>query len=84
MKHFFEEVENIIPISLMKKKWFHLKSENLYKIHFPKTEQEFEEARRELAYEELYKMQFEWLKRKKDLAFSLNSIYKYKTSNINV
>jgi RecG-like helicase len=29
------------------------------KIHFPKNEKDFEDARRELAYEELYRMQYE-------------------------
>ncbi len=67
LKHYFGDMEEILPISLIKKKWFHSKKENLFKIHFPENEKQFEEARRELAYEELYRMQYEWLRRKKDL-----------------
>jgi len=63
----FIDFPNILPIDIIRKKKFHSKTENLYKIHFPKDENDFEEARRELAYEELYKMQYDWIMRKKAL-----------------
>ncbi|EKE28732.1 MAG: hypothetical protein ACD_3C00025G0021 [uncultured bacterium (gcode 4)] len=67
MRIFFNEAKNTLPDEIIEKKRFHSKKENLHKIHFPKNEKDFEEARRELAYEELYKMQYEWLLRKKEL-----------------
>lgn len=67
IRHYFSEFEDTLPQDIIKKKWFSHKSENLRKIHFPKNIQEFEEARKELAYEELFRMQHEWMKRKKDL-----------------
>lgn len=63
----FIDFPNILPVDIIRKKKFHSKPENLFKIHFPKDENDFEEARRELAYEELYKMQYEWIMRKKSL-----------------
>lgn len=63
----FIDFPNVLPVDIIRKKKFHPKSENLLKIHFPKDENDFEDARRELAYEELYKMQYEWIMRKKSL-----------------
>lgn len=67
VKPFFKEVKNTLPEKLRLKKWFKTKNENLTKIHFPKNPKDWEEARFELAYEELYRMQYEWLSKKKKL-----------------
>lgn len=67
LKIYFKEVKNVLPDELIKKKWFSQKWENLYKIHFPKDEKDFERARFELAYEELYVIQSKWILKKKNL-----------------
>ncbi|MDD2566168.1 MAG: ATP-dependent DNA helicase RecG [Candidatus Gracilibacteria bacterium] len=67
LKIYFKDVKNSLPEEIRLKKGFLNKAENLFKIHFPKNEKDFEEARRELAYEELYRMQYEGLLRKKEL-----------------
>lgn len=67
LKPYFSEIENILPAQILAKKWFKNKSVNLLKIHFPESEKDFEQARRELAYEELYEMQLRWLLKKKEL-----------------
>ena len=59
LKGFFHECRNVLPDEIIRKKGFHSKAENLAKIHFPADEKGFEEARKELAYEELYRMQYE-------------------------
>jgi len=67
LRPYFSEIENILPAEIISKKWFKSKKENLLKIHFPESEKDFEQARRELAYEELYEMQLRWLLKKKEL-----------------
>ncbi|MCK9272686.1 ATP-dependent DNA helicase RecG [Candidatus Gracilibacteria bacterium] len=67
LKPYFSEIENILPAQILAKKGFKNKSVNLLKIHFPESEKDFEQARRELAYEELYEMQLRGLLKKKEL-----------------
>lgn len=67
VREYIDEIENTLPKSIINKKWFSSKSKNLIKIHFPENEKEFERARYELAYEELYSMQLKWLLKKKEL-----------------
>ncbi|MDD2487759.1 MAG: ATP-dependent DNA helicase RecG [Candidatus Gracilibacteria bacterium] len=67
MKPYFKEIKNVLPDEIIRKKGFSQKHENLYKIHFPKDEADFEKARKELAYEELYVMQLKGLLKKKHL-----------------
>ncbi len=67
LRPYFSEIENILPTEILAKKWFKSKKENLLKIHFPESEKDFEKARHELAYEELYEMQLRWLLKKKEL-----------------
>lgn len=70
LRPYFKDIKNTLPEEIRLKKWFRNKYENLEKIHFPSNEKDFEEARMELAYEELYRMQYEWLIRKKNLELS--------------
>lgn len=67
LKPYFGDIENILPAEIIAKKWFKSKKENLLKIHFPESEKDFEKARHELAYEELYEMQLRGLLKKKEL-----------------
>ncbi|EKE26433.1 MAG: hypothetical protein ACD_4C00294G0004 [uncultured bacterium (gcode 4)] len=71
---YFKEIKNVLSDEIISKKNFSNKWENLLKIHFPASEKDFEKARSELAYEELYSMQLKWLLRKQDLEKS--SIWK--------
>lgn len=67
LKPYFKDIKNTLPDSLRAKKWFQEKWKNVWKIHFPDNEKDFEKARYELAYEELYTMQLAWVLRKKEL-----------------
>lgn len=58
-------IEDPIPVSIIKKLNFFSLSEALEKVHFPKTIAEAEEARRRLAFDEFYEIQLRLAKRKK-------------------
>lgn len=66
LKSYIYEITDIIPEEIRKTKWFAHKSENISKIHFPKTKEDFYQARKELAYEELFDFQYRWILRKID------------------
>ena len=57
-------VPETLPEEIRKSKGFRSKAENLRRIHFPETLAEFESARTELAYEELFSFQYEGISRK--------------------
>ncbi len=56
-----------IPEDVRKNKGFRTKAENLAAIHFPASLDDFERARNELAYEELFAIQFAGIARKMDV-----------------
>lgn len=66
LKPYITGIKNIVPEKIRLEKDFSTKEENLIKIHFPKTKQDFLRARHELAYEELFTYQLEWILRKLD------------------
>ncbi len=79
LQPYFNNIENIIPESIKIKKWFCNKKDNLFKIHFPSSEADFKSARNELAYEELFILQYNWILRKRELEkFSKDKSFKIK------
>lgn len=60
-------VRDGLPPEIRKNKGFRSKAENLASIHFPSSVADFERARSELAYEELFVIQFAGISRKMDL-----------------
>lgn len=67
LKNFIEEIPDTIPEGIRKKKWMHLKYENISAIHFPTSIEDFERAKRELGYEELFHFQKRGLDKKYEL-----------------
>ena len=67
LKPFFKEIKNTLPEGIILAKGFRSKRENLTSIHFPADAADFERARNELAYEELFEMQRSGLQRKYDM-----------------
>lgn len=61
------EVPDSLPPEIRKRKGFESKAENLRKIHFPNSPEEFAEARAQLAYEELFSIQYAGIARKYEL-----------------
>lgn len=66
VREYFGTIPEIIPEEIRKKKGFRSKKENLLAIHFPANKPDFERARAELAYEELFNLQYSGLLRKKE------------------
>ncbi len=61
------QVRDGLPLEIRKNKGFRSKAENLESIHFPSSVEDFERARSELAYEELFAIQFAGISRKMDI-----------------
>jgi len=81
LKPFFDEIEETLPESIIKKYNFIEKKEALKKLHFPKNKQDIAEAKHRLAYEELFQINYKTLSKKfevfkqtqwKSLAIPLN------------
>ena len=66
VKDYFRNISEVLPEDIRMKKEFRTKAENLLAIHFPKSKEDFERARAELAYEELFTLQYEGIMRKKE------------------
>lgn len=66
LQEYFRSVKEILPDEIRKEKWFRHKWENISAIHMPKSQADFERARTELAYEELFALQYAGIMRKKD------------------
>lgn len=58
-------IPDVLPEEIRKQKGFRTKAVNLTAIHFPSSRADFERARTELAYEELFSLQYEGIMRKK-------------------
>jgi len=57
-------IEETLPENIVKKYNFISKVEAYYKIHFPKNKDDIAEARRRLAYEELFEINYKALSKK--------------------
>lgn len=66
MESYLSEITDILPIEIRTKKGFRTRRENITALHFPKSEADFLRARSELAYEELFMIQFRGMERKKE------------------
>lgn len=57
LKNFIADFSEIIPEKIREKKNFRTTKENVFAIHFPKSLDDFEQAKSELAYGELFEFQ---------------------------
>ncbi len=64
MKPFLAEISEVIPESIREKRKHKRRNENVRSIHFPLSIEDFERAKRELGYEELYQFQLIWVEKK--------------------
>ena len=58
LRPYLNEIEEVMPAEFRKKKAFRSRVSNVEALHFPKSVEDFERARSELAYEELFMMQY--------------------------
>lgn len=65
VREYIRTIPEVLPEEIRKMKGFRTKSVNLTAIHFPTSKADFERARTELAYEELFSLQYEGIMRKK-------------------
>lgn len=66
MESYLQEITDILPPEIRIKKGFRSRRENIAALHFPKSEADFHRSRSELAYEELFMIQFCGIERKKE------------------
>ncbi len=66
IREYLRTIPEVLPDEIRKQKGFRTKSVNLTAIHFPVSKADFERGRTELAYEELFSLQYEGIMRKKD------------------
>lgn len=64
LKPFLDEIPDDIPDEIRKKKWLKSKNANIRDIHFPNSIEQFEKAKRELGYGELFQFQLVWVEKK--------------------
>lgn len=67
LKSYVRLLPDVLPEDIRQEKGFRTHAENVSAIHFPKSKADFERAREELAYEELFTLQYSGLKRKQAL-----------------
>lgn len=65
VREYIRTIPDVLPEEIRKQKGFRTKAVNLTAIHFPSSRADFERARTELAYEELFSLQYEGIMRKK-------------------
>ncbi len=57
LRHYIRDIPDGIPEAIRKKKNMRLRYENIESIHFPTSIEDFDRAKRELGYEELFHFQ---------------------------
>ncbi len=67
LKMYISDIPDEIPELIRKQKNFRLRFENIEAIHFPNSMEDFERAKSELGYEELFHFQKRWLEKKYEL-----------------
>ncbi|NDK19357.1 ATP-dependent DNA helicase RecG [Candidatus Gracilibacteria bacterium] len=65
IREYIRTIPEVLPEEIRKQKGFRTKAVNITAIHFPTSKADFERARTELAYEELFSLQYEGIMRKK-------------------
>ena len=64
VRSFLSEIEERLPSEIRAKKKFRARARNIEALHFPESIADFERARSELAYEELFMIQYQGILRK--------------------
>ena len=64
LRSYIADMPDILPEDIRVKKDFAHRRDNIIKIHFPESAGDFGRAREELAYEELFKLQYEGIARR--------------------
>ncbi len=64
LKDYIKEIEENLPEEIIEKYNFINRKEAYYKIHFPKNKEDINLAKQRLAYEELFKINYEAIKKK--------------------
>jgi ATP-dependent DNA helicase RecG len=64
LKEYFEEVQENLPLEILKKYNFLPRKEAFLKIHFPKNKNDISRAKERLAYEELYLINYKAIEKK--------------------
>ncbi len=64
LKNFIEEIPDTIPREIRLKKWLSPRTTNIRNIHFPQSIEDFDRARTELGYEELFHFQMVGVEKK--------------------
>lgn len=64
---YLASVKDALPPEIRRRKGFRSKAENLAAIHFPSSIADYDRAREELAYEELFAIQYAGIARKMDV-----------------
>ncbi len=67
LRNFISEIPDTIPWAILTKKWMRSRWENIYSIHFPHSLEDFERAKWEIGYEELFHFQKRGLEKKYSL-----------------
>ncbi len=67
LKPYIETIPDILPEEIRLAKGYQRHRDNLVRIHFPQSVAEWEQARTELAYEELFRLQYEGISRRSAL-----------------
>lgn len=64
VRHAIADVKSMIPWEIRAKKWMKSRMENVMAIHFPTSMEDWNRAKSELAYEELYQFQKRGIEKK--------------------
>ncbi len=64
LRHAIADISNTIPREIREKKWMKSRMENIMAIHFPTSMEDWDRARAELGYEELYHFQKRGIEKK--------------------
>lgn len=58
VRPYLDEIHDVLPPEIRKLKGFHSRRQNVERLHFPKNRTDWQQARDELAYEELFMIQY--------------------------
>jgi ATP-dependent DNA helicase RecG len=65
IRHTLASIPEVLPANVRDAKWFRPRVLNIEALHFPKSEADWQRARSELAYEELFMIQYRGIERKR-------------------
>jgi ATP-dependent DNA helicase RecG len=82
LKKYISDIDEVLPLEIIKKYNFISRKEAYYKVHFPRNKDDIEASRYRLAYEELFDINYKAIHKKyenfeksegKSIAIPLNS-----------